>query len=272
VASSGDKQFYSDELIVASFASTMGWQHPGEASVLVRAAPEVRGKRVLDIGVGGGRTVPLLLLMTDRYVGIDYAEPMVAACRKRFPGLTFSVGDARVLEEFSDASFDFVFFSYNGIDTVTDEERQQVYRSVHRVLSPEGLFAFSTLNMAGRTYGEKPFQLHRPGEPVNRSLRAAANSVLRNTRRPGRLLARQRQWKAAQRAVVVGDGWATNPLAATDFNLFNHFVTLPRLRQELETGHFDVLGIYGSEGAGELIPASDPGSKTDSFYCLVRKR
>lgn len=272
VASLGDRQFYTDDLVVASFARALGWQSPveaAEAAVLVRAAAEVRGKRVLDIGVGGGRTVPLLLLMTNQYVGIDYSEPMVTACRQRFPGLRFSVGDARTLEAFSDGSFDFVLFSDNGIDNMNDDERRHVYSSVRRVLSPGGLFAFSTLNMAGAAYGETPFQTHRPGTPVDRSLRAAVNLVLRNARRPGRVPARWRNWKAAQREIVPGNGWAMAPLSSSNFTLVNHFVTLGRLREELQTASFDVLGIYGPNGS-ELDPGLVSYSETISFYGLVR--
>ena len=155
--------FYRKNQALQAFTRVTGWQHPGEELVLRRVAPLVRSKRILDVGIGGGRTVGFLTLLTDQYVGIDYSDLMVGAAKERYPELDLRVGDARDLSDFDDGSFDFVYFSYNGIDTMDDSGRRAVLAASHRVLDKDGLYVFSTLNKDGPSFRETPFQLHRPG-------------------------------------------------------------------------------------------------------------
>src|SRR5678815_4232288 len=53
-----------------------------------------RGMKILDVGVGGGRTTRYLAALASHYVGIDYAPAMISACREKFPDLDFRVGHA----------------------------------------------------------------------------------------------------------------------------------------------------------------------------------
>lgn len=102
---------------------------------------------ILDLGVGGGRTTPYLSAIASRYVGVDYSEEMIRACRSRFPHLEFSVADASDLAQFADASFDSVVFSFNGLDClVPDEKREKCLRECHRVLKAGGIYIFSSHN------------------------------------------------------------------------------------------------------------------------------
>jgi SAM-dependent methyltransferase len=265
-------EFYSIDDVVRRSANVQGWQHPGEEVALGMVAPLVRSKRVLDVGVGGGRTVGLLALLTDRYIGVDVSPGMVAACKAKYPDKDFRVVDARDMSAFGDGSFDFVFFSYNGIDTVDEEGRKKVYEEVHRVLADDGIFAFSTLNKDGRSYAESPFQLHRPGKTFDWSPRAAALLILRNASDPLRLPRRYRNWRKAKRWRVEGEGWATCALAVRDFILMNHFVTLERLRQELDEAEFSVIALLGSDTYGGALPPEATTGSSDSFYAVVGKR
>jgi ubiquinone/menaquinone biosynthesis C-methylase UbiE len=105
------------------------------------------GMRVLDLGVGGGRTTSCLSRIASRYVGVDYSEAMIHACRRKFPDLKFLLADASDLSAFEDAWFDAVVFSYNGLDCVVpDEKRLRCLRECWRVLSPDGVFIFSSHN------------------------------------------------------------------------------------------------------------------------------
>jgi ubiquinone/menaquinone biosynthesis C-methylase UbiE len=105
------------------------------------------GSRLLDLGVGAGRTTPYLSARASKYVGLDYSKEMIAACRAKYPALEFCVADASDLSLFADASFDAVVFSFNGIDyLVPDHKRQQCLKEMHRVLAPGGVLIFSTHN------------------------------------------------------------------------------------------------------------------------------
>ncbi len=66
------------------------------------------GKSILDLGVGGGRTSSYLSRNAVRYVGADYADHMVLACRSKFPELESRRMDASDLSHFPAMSFDVV--------------------------------------------------------------------------------------------------------------------------------------------------------------------
>jgi SAM-dependent methyltransferase len=272
VSDSENLDFYRSESIVDGFSAQAGWQDVGEELILVSIASRVRNGTILDVGVGGGRTVPLMRLLSDAYTGVDYSPELVKACQLRYPGVDIREADARRLDGFADETFDFVYFSFNGIDTLDRNGRRQFLDAVRRVLKPGGTLLFSTLNMHGRTYRETPLQLHRPGVPVDVSPSAAAHLLWRNVRDPFRVVRRYRNWRKSRQSVETYDTWGTEYLSMADFRLINHFTTLLRLREDLVQAEFDVVAIYGSDQTTGL--PIDPGSSSttdDSFYALAQK-
>ena len=124
--------------------------HPAEAAILERFHNELRDARMLDIGVGAGRTTLHFAPVVRSYVGVDYAPAMVEACKERFKdqaNATFEVCDAREMSQFADGSFDFVLFSYMGLDSVGHEDRARILGEIRRVLRPGGRLAFSSHNL-----------------------------------------------------------------------------------------------------------------------------
>jgi ubiquinone/menaquinone biosynthesis C-methylase UbiE len=105
------------------------------------------GMSVLDLGVGGGRTTSYLSGVASRYVGVDYSEVMIRACKRKLPNVDFLLADASDLSVFERASFDAVVFSFNGLDSVVPEERRlRCLRECWRVLRPRGVLVFSSHN------------------------------------------------------------------------------------------------------------------------------
>lgn len=168
---------------VAAYTRSEGLS-PAEHAALGKVADAARGKRILDIGFGGGRTVqPLLAISTD-YLGIDYCEDMVEAARRKFPGVDLELADARDLSQLPSDSIALAVFSCNGIGMVNHEDRLAILAQVHRVLRPDGAFVFSTHNqncpdhLAGFRFPE--FEHSRnPARVVIRSLRFIAQTVIR---------------------------------------------------------------------------------------------
>lgn len=104
------------------------------------------GAKVLDLGCGTGRTTAPLARAGFDVVGVDVSQEMIERARRLFPDLTFRLGDATDLE-FDDGTFEYVLFSFNGLDYVeTEAKRLEALREVRRVLRDGGKFAFSTHN------------------------------------------------------------------------------------------------------------------------------
>lgn len=106
-----------------------------------------RDATVLDIGCGAGRTT----LVLDRWgydvVGVDISEHMVAEARNACSTVPLTVGDATQLP-FGDGTFQYVLFSYNGIDELFPEsDRLAALHEIYRVLEPGGRVIFSTRNL-----------------------------------------------------------------------------------------------------------------------------
>jgi len=142
-----NQRTYESAFAVRQYAALTGLQAP-EQAILDIVRPRLPDSRMLDLGVGAGRTTAHFAQHAAEYVAVDYSVGMVEACRERFGDQRwqFHVADARKLP-FDDASFDFVLFSYNGIDAVPHEDRQRVFGETHRVLREGGLFAFSSHNL-----------------------------------------------------------------------------------------------------------------------------
>jgi SAM-dependent methyltransferase len=141
---------------------------PAEKRAFERYGLLISEAHVLDIGIGSGRTTSYLIDKSRKYTGIDYSEEFVQFCRKKFPGADISQQDARNLSVMNDNTFDFVIFSFNGLDYADLEGRNAILGEVHRVLSPGGVFFFSTHNKNHRTFNRAPW-LNREDGLVTRA-------------------------------------------------------------------------------------------------------
>jgi SAM-dependent methyltransferase len=187
----------------------------GEEVVFRQHAAFIANARVLDIGVGGGRTSLHLMAACRSYIGVDYSSPMIAACQARFPFCAdrFKVGDARTVSDVAEGPFDFILFAYTGIDSVGHEDRLLILRQVHGLLADEGLFFFSAHSLHAFPFSD----------PVAQARNAHLN--------PQEL--RQRGW------VLLTDSRADVILyyAYPDFQV-----------RQLEDAGFEVLGILDMRG------------------------
>ena len=141
---------YAAEDIV-NYYTQLNRLQPAEAALLERLRDQLSTMTMLDIGVGGGRTTQHFAPLVKQYVGIDYSSEMVAACQTRFKSsnypISFEVGDARELSQFDDSSFNFILFSFNGIDYVSHQDRLKIFQEIKRVGKPGCYFFFSSHNL-----------------------------------------------------------------------------------------------------------------------------
>ena len=241
--SESNRSVYEQRSIVLQYAADTILT-PAEIQLFAQFSDDIVGKRVVDLGVGGGRTAPYLAERSAFYVGVDSSEAMVRACRERYPHLDFRRADARDLAQFGNGSFDFALFSFNGIDYVGHEDRARVLCEIARVLRPGGVLVFSAHNLASVPSGtllHRAFQVSISANPLRSAksiVRAAINLVnyLRNA--PG-------QQRTADYAVLVDP--------AHGFVLRTYYVTPEEQQRQLAAAGFSSL-INVVPGTDEEVP------------------
>ncbi len=248
----------------SQFATLAGWTDPGERRATARVAEEARGKPILDIGVGGGRTTAILREISTDYVGIDYTPEMVELCRSNHPWARIEHGDARDLSAFPDGSKFLVVFSFNGIDAVDYEDRMKILREVHRVLQPGGLFIVSAHNREGPGHREQLGlgMLHLTAHPLKLGWRVLnfalfASASFLNHRRHRRL---NREF----------EGYSIRNAAAHNFGIVIVYTTFEEQKRQLASVGFRTEAVYDNE-AGRLVDEGTPKEKIFWFHFVARK-
>lgn len=145
-----NQKTYESEDIVKSYFLEYKLQKP-EETILNVLKDRLKDMRMLDIGIGGGRTTAHFAPLVRQYIGIDYSKNMIEACKKKFPELAekgcFKICDARDMMIFENNHFDFILFSFNGIDYITHEDRLKTLKEIRRVSKKGGYFCFSSHNL-----------------------------------------------------------------------------------------------------------------------------
>ncbi len=110
---------------------------PVERSVLACFAELAAGQGPMaDVGCGTGRVTAHLAGLGADVFGVDLSPGMLAAARKRHPGLRFDEGSMTALE-LADASLGSLLAWYSVIH-VPDAQLPQALAEFHRVLKPGG--------------------------------------------------------------------------------------------------------------------------------------
>jgi len=128
-----------------------------ERVLFAKLSPRLKDSKILDIGVGGGRTTRHLLEISSDYIGIDYVPQFAEETARKYPNTKICCGDATNLKDFDKDPFDFVLFSYNGIDYVPHSDRQVALDEAYRVLKPGGIFMFSSHNRDYKYFNKLPW-------------------------------------------------------------------------------------------------------------------
>ncbi|WP_426572116.1 class I SAM-dependent methyltransferase [Aquihabitans sp. McL0605] len=255
-----NRSAWTSRTTLRQFARSEGWSDPGEREAIESVKARAAGGAILDIGVGAGRTVPLLREISDDYRAIDFLAPMVEECAKRFPDVDVAVGDARDLSRFGDGELDLVVFSWNGIDAVEHGDRAQILAEVHRVLAPGGTFQFSTHNIAGRGWQETPWTVHKEDLGHPRRLAELAVYLPINARNHHRNRVNGPH----------GDGWGMANAGAHHFSLVIHYTTLGVELDELADAGFEHIEVWDNETGRPVLPGQDT-SGTWWFQLAARK-
>lgn len=249
-----------DAGVVAHYARPWGLSI-SEQAVFERVAGIAAGRSILDIGVGGGRTVEALRAISHDYLGIDYSQGMVEACRRKFPDARFELADARALSAVADDSIVLAVFSCNGIGMVSHADRLMILAEVRRVLKPGGLFVFSTHNRNSPEF-TRGFQfpsIEWSVNPLRMMVRTArfASETLQRVRNRRRFL---REETHEPHYSVIND-------VCHHYGTMLYYVTLENQRRQLvESGFEPNAEAYDLEGQ-----RIDDDTTHDSITLIARK-
>jgi SAM-dependent methyltransferase len=248
---------------VVSKFDTRGFTDAGEETA-VRAVDQWAHGDVLDIGIGGGRTTGLLAPAARSYVGIDLSTEMLALARGRFPDQDLREGNAVDLEGLPDAAYDLVVFSYNGLDALDHGERGSALAAMARVTRPDGRILFSSLNLDGVSYDERPWRV--AGGLLSPRVRY---HVAYAARHPATVVRSMQNYRRTRQQVEDGRGWGRRPLRAHEFRFVVHFATMEETVGEARDAGLEVVAAYAEEGS-ELAP-STPHTDADYVHFVCRR-
>lgn len=172
------------------------------------------------------------------------------------------------MPEIASGTYGLVLFSNNGMDTVEHADRELVVAEFRRVVADDGVVVFATLNKAGPSFGESPFQVARPTEQGRPRVRELIESAGKTALDPAGAVRRVRNWYINRRESKDYGHWAVGPLAAHDFGPVMHFTSLSDLRELTVGAGLEVLTIYGDDG--RPIDPEVTESAVDNFTVLAR--
>jgi SAM-dependent methyltransferase len=259
-----NRRAWSARSTVESFRNREGWTDPGERAAFDAVRAAAADQPILDIGVGAGRTVPLLLSISHDYVAVDYTPALLDICRQKYPRIRAVEGDARNLYAFRTDSFQLVVFSFNGIDAVNAEDRAAILREVRRVLRPGGTFLFSTHNRNGPGYDE-PLSLgiHRTRNPLKLAARVGGAMV-----RAARTIRNYRRYRDL---ADDHDEYSIRNASAHDHGIVIHYVTQANQLTQLAAAEFRHPPLVFASSDGRRLSPVEAGRDAWWFHLVVRK-
>ncbi|HEC64392.1 MAG TPA: class I SAM-dependent methyltransferase [bacterium] len=122
-----------------------------EKPAMYSMLPNLKGSKILSIGVGTGEEVSELISRGAKVTAIDLSKSMLAIAKRENSEAEFHLMDMTKLK-FDAESFDFV---YSSLAIHYVEDWSVVYKEVKRVLKKGGEFLFSTTHPISESYSHE---------------------------------------------------------------------------------------------------------------------
>lgn len=227
-----------------------------EALALLKYQPYFAQKRVLDIGIGAGRTTIYLAPLATEYVGIDFSPTFIDHVNRTMPHVSAKLGDIRDLSDFDSAHFDFVMASFNVIDFVSHDDRLKALNDVCRVLKPGGVFVFASHNRSFELIGAAP-KLETSKNPARQLLR-----FMRWIRRVRNYRKLREHWASTDEYSIVAD-------IGNDFSTLHYYIDQGTQRQQLAKSGFSTLEVF--DIFGDPVAPGVPERKSAYLTYVAQK-
>ena len=254
-------QTYIKSNIVSHYAQLNKLQ-PAEQTIIELFRDRLSAMKMLDIGVGGGRTTKHFAPLVKEYTGIDYSAEMIAACQQRFSRssekIFLEVGDARNMEQFADNYFDFILFSFNGIDYVSHRDRLKIFQEIQRVGKTGCYFFFSTHNLQSIA---KNFD-YRKQISIN-PFKTYVNLAMSTLLKLFNLSITKDKLKNSEYLLIKDE--------SHNFSLLSYYIRSKEQLKQLES-NFNSVEIYSWKSGLKLIEKTDSSFDSDLwlyYLCVV---
>ena len=249
-----NKKKYESKSVVSSYVN-MRLQNP-EVMIIVKYREFISEKHVLDIGCGSGRTTAILKNLSSGYVGLDYSLEMIESCRKRFKGVHFIHGDVRSMSEFKDEEFDCVMFSFNGLDSISHDDRIKGLREIRRVLKQDGLFVFSSHNRNHR------YAISRPKMKFSRTPCKLAEDFIKLLKSMSNRLRNKNHQVFNEQYAIIND-------IAHNYAMLTYYINKAHQVSQLKAMSFETIEMYDTLGNVLNLDSDDKDSAW--IYYVAKK-
>jgi SAM-dependent methyltransferase len=162
----------------------------------------------------------------------------VKIVKENYPDRDIRVMDARDLSGFGDKTFDFVNFSFNGIDYVDDEGREKIFFEIWRILKPGGIFFFSTHNKAHPCFINAPWS-----DPTQTFITNLKTAVKLLPFFPRHILNKKKE--------VHAEGYSIINDSAHNYSLLTFYTDPDFLRKQLSAHQFSKITLLTKNGESE---------------------
>lgn len=249
---------------VAKFYSEESLQKTEEV-ILNNIKPEIFDKKILEIGVGGGKTIEYLMKISKDYTGIDYSYEMVKTCRQRYPDVNVIHLDARDMSYFTSNQFDFILCTFNGMDYVVHNDRLKILQEVFRVLKKDGYFMFSTHNKNSTAFKcytsiSSPFFTHNFFKPFTWNPLTLSKRLISFFKGITNHIKNSRYIIHTDKYSIIND-------KAHDYSLMTYYISIKEQKKQLhDIGFFGPIKAYDRDGR-EIID----DCKDTWIYYLAKK-
>jgi len=181
---------------------------------------------------------------------------MIDYCKAEYPELSFQHSDARDLSAFKDNSFDFVMFSYNGIDYISDADRIKVFMEIKRILKKNGVLVFSTHNLNFKKIELRP-SLEASLNPIN-FIRNFINYIKQV----------KNNYKNKKEQTLNNDYSILND-SGNGFSLLTYYITREKQIEQLNKINLKLLEIFDMNG--QTLKSNIDDSNNAWLYYVVQK-